>query len=295
MTQDQQQAPVVDAGGNAAQAEAWNGDEGRYWVEHRDRHEAMQRRFTAHLLEAADIPEDGSVLDIGCGCGATTRAAANRAVQGQVLGVDLSGPMLEEARRLAAEEGLKRVRFEQADAQTYPFPGGAFDVVLSRFGVMFFADPQEAFANIARSLRPGGRLAFLCWRSVGENEFLTVPFGAIARHVPLPDLGGPEDPGPFSLADPDRIRQLLGGAGFRAITARPVSEPMWIGADVDDVVTYQLGTPMARSMLASVADEETNQKMVEAVDALREALARHQGPDGIELGGAAWLVTAERE
>lgn len=295
MTQDQRQARGTDAGVNAAQAEAWNGDEGRYWVKHRERHEAMQRRFTPRLLKAADIPEDGRVLDIGCGCGATTRAAAKRAVNGQVLGVDLSGPMLDEARRLATEEGLTRSRFEQADAQECLFPDGAFDVVLSRFGMMFFADPQEAFANIARTLRPAGRLAFLCWRSVGENEFLVVPFGAIAQHVPLPDLGGPEDPGPFSLADPDRIRQLLGGAGFGAITVEPVSEPMWIGADVDDVVTYQLGTPMARSMLASVVDDETSQKAVAAVDALRDALAGHQGPDGIELGGAAWLVTAVRE
>lgn len=156
---------------------------------------------------------------------------------------------------------------------------------------MFFADPHEAFANIARALRPGGRLAFLCWRTVAENEFLAVPFGAIAQLAPLPDLGEPDDPGPFSLADPDRVRGLLGGAGFGAIAVEPVSEPMWIGADVDDTVSYQLGTPMARSMLASVTDGESRR---EAEEALRKALAPHQGPDGVELGGAAWLVTAER-
>lgn len=160
---------------------------------------------------------------------------------------------------------------------------------------MFFADPRAAFGNIARALRPGGRLAFLCWRSLGENEFLTVPFGAIARHVPLPDLGGPQDPGPFSLADPDRIRRLLSGAGFGSVTVEPVNERMGVGADVDDVVSYQLGTPMARSMLAAVRDEATNEKAVAAVDELRRVLAGYQGPDGIELGGAAWLVTAERE
>lgn len=294
MARDEQRALVSGAEGNAVQAEAWNGDEGQYWVEHRDRHEAMQRRFTPRLLEAANITRDSRVLDIGCGCGATARAAARQAVDGDVLGVDLSGPMLSEARRLAREEEVEGVRFEQADAQTYPFTDGAFDVVLSRFGVMFFADPQVAFSNIARALRAGGRLAFLCWRSLGENEFLTVPFGAIARHVPLPELGGPEDPGPFSLADPDRIRGLLSGAGFAAITIEPVSEPMVMGTDVDDVMAYQLGTPMARSMLAKVTDEATNQKAAAAMEALREALSPHQGPDGIELDGADWLITAER-
>ncbi|MGW7525915.1 class I SAM-dependent methyltransferase [Streptomyces sp. NPDC054783] len=278
---------------NTEQAEAWNGDEGTYWVKQLERHEAMYRRLTPRLLEAARITGDARVLDIGCGCGGTTRAAARTAVQGTALGVDLSRPMLEAARRLAVGDGLDRVRFEQGDAQIRPFPPAGFDVALSRFGVMFFEDPQAAFVNIARALRPGGRLAFLCWRSVAENEFLAVPFGALAQYVPLPDLGRPGDPGPFSLADPQRVRELLTGAGFGDVRVEPVDEPMWMGADVDDVVAYQLGTPAARSMLAA-ANEAGGETVERALDALRRALAHHQGQGGVELGGAAWLVTAER-
>jgi SAM-dependent methyltransferase len=278
--------------GNTAQAEGWNGEEGLYWVEHRERHERMQRHFTPRLLAAADIAPNSNVLDVGCGCGGTALAAAEQTARGQVLGVDLSGPMLGEARRRASECGYGgRVRFEQADAQVHPFPVGGFEVALSRFGVMFFADPATAFANLARALRPGGRLAFLSWRPVAENAFLAVPFGALAPYLALPDLGGPDAPGPFSLADPARIRKLLTGAGFTGVDVEAVDAPMRIGRDVDDVLDYQIGLPMARTMLAAIEDQATVDR---ALAALREALQPHQRPDGLELGGAAWLVTARR-
>src|SRR6266536_1935588 len=194
---------------NTAQSEAWNGDEGQYFVAQRARHERMGQQHTARLLATAAIGPAEVVLDVGCGCGETTIGAARPARSGRALGVDLSAVMLAEARRLAGREGVRNARFEQADAQVHAFPAAGFDVAISGFGVMFFADPHAAFANIAAALRPGGRLAFLCWQEMTANEWLTVPFAAVAAHVTLPELPAADEPGPFSLADPRRIRAML--------------------------------------------------------------------------------------
>ncbi|MGY5137330.1 class I SAM-dependent methyltransferase [Streptomyces nigrescens] len=284
--------PLPDeiAADNAEQGGAWNGDDGRYWVQHRERQEARYRRLTPHLMAAAGIQADSRVLDIGCGSGGTSLEAARAAAVGAVLGVDVSAPMLAEARKQAADSGLPQVTFERGDAQVHRFEDGAFDIAISRFGVMFFADPEAAFANIARALRPGGQLAFLCWRSVRDNPYLTVPMGAIAPYVQLPELEAPGAPGPFSLVDTDRIEKLLDSAGFDEITISAVDEPMWMGTDPDDVVAYQLGIPASRAMLAEASAEAR----AKTETALRDALAEHQGPDGVTLGSAAWLVTARR-
>lgn len=278
------------AAGNARQAEAWNGPDGEYWTKDREHLEARYRHLTPHLMAAAGLRADSRVLDIGCGTGGTSLAAAGIAVEGAVLGVDLSGPMLGAAREQAAAAGLAQVTFDQADAQVHRLEPGAFDTAISRFGVMFFADPEAAFANIAGALRPGGRLAFLCWRSLVENAYLTVPFAAIGPYVQPPSLGGPGEPGPFSLEDPDRIRTLLDGAGFEAITVDAVDEPLWMGTDLDALMASLLEMPLIRNML----DEAGEEARTEATTALRDAMATHQGPDGVTLGSAAWLVTARR-
>lgn len=278
------------AAGNAGQAEAWNGTDGEYWTKYRERQEARARHLTPHLLAAAGLRADSRVLDIGCGTGGTSLAAARTAVEGAVLGVDLSGQMLGAAREQAAAAGLAQVTFAQADAQVHRFEPGAFDTAISRFGVMFFADPEAAFANIAGALRPGGRLAFLCWRSLAENAYLTVPFAAVGPYVQPPSLGGPGEPGPFSLEDPDRIRTLLDGAGFDAITVDAVDEPLWLGSDLDGVMASLLEMPLIRTML----EEAGEGARAEATTALRDAMAAHQGQDGVTLGSAAWLVTARR-
>lgn len=274
---------------NTAQAEAWNGETGRHWVEFRDRRDAQLRNFSPHLFAAAGISSDAHVLDVGCGCGSTTLQAARQAADGKVLGVDLSGPMLAEARRQAADEGIANVMFEQADAQVHPFAPGAFDVVLSRFGVMFFADPHAAFANIARGLRPGGRLAFMCWQRADANEYFTLPRRAISPYLELPERSGaPGEPGPYSMADPADVRGLLTGAGFDAIEITAVAEPTWIGADVEDAVAYQLSTPTNRAAFGA-ADQHARDL---AAAALHDALLPRATQRGVELGTAAWLVTA---
>ncbi|GAA2313728.1 class I SAM-dependent methyltransferase [Streptomyces caniferus] len=278
------------ATGNARQAEAWDGEEGKYWAEERERYEARYRHLTPHLMAAAGLRAGSRVLDVGCGNGGTSLAAARVATDGSVLGVDLSGQQLSTARQRATAAGLRQVTFEQADAQVHRFGRGAFDVALSRFGVMFFAAPEAAFGNIAHALRPGGRLAFLCWRRLRENAYLTVPAGAIAPYAQPPDLDAPGTPGSFSLADADRIRKLLDGAGFDEISVGPVDEPMWMGADPDDATAHQLGIPDWRAVLAGASGEARGA----ARAALRRAMAEHHGPGGVSLGCAAWLVTGRR-
>lgn len=275
---------------NAGQAEAWNGNDGEHWVSHAARQDRMLSGTTAYLLDAAGVRDGDTVLDIGCGCGDTTLQAALRAGRGSALGVDLSAVMLAEARRRAEREPRASVRFEQADAQVHPFPDAGFDEVISRFGVMFFDDPHAAFANLHRALHPGGRLAFLCWQEPAANEFFRVPLAAAAAHVPLPEHGDPDDPGPFSLARPERIRDLLAAAGFRDLSVEPVTTSMWVGENVSDVMDYFLGLGMVRAMLAAVSPEDG----AAVGRAVSDALTRHQGPDGVRLGGAAWLVSAHR-
>ncbi|MEV5570017.1 methyltransferase domain-containing protein [Spirillospora sp. NPDC052269] len=277
---------------NDEQARAWNGDDGRHWVDERERYERMQGRLTERLAKAAAVQADHAVLDIGCGTGGNTRTAARTASRGRATGVDISATMLTEARRVADAEGLANVTFEEADAQTSPLPEAAFDVVISKFGVMFFEDPDRAFGNIAASLRPGGRLAFLCWQPAADNEFLTLPFGAMAAHVALPEQPvGDDTSGAFSLADPDRVRTLLTGVGLTDVTIEDVREPLWTGRDADDVLAFYTSMPFAQSMLAGVSDERTAETVRAA---LRDALESRQGPEGVELGSAAWLVTARR-
>jgi SAM-dependent methyltransferase len=276
------------SGANAAQAEAWNGDNGLHWVQYIDRREAQLRNFSTHLFAAAKIATDAHVLDVGCGCGGPTMEAARQATNGHALGVDLSASMLAEARRRAAAEEIANVTFQQADAQTHAFDAAAFDVVLSRFGVMFFADPHAAFANLARAVRSGGRLVFLCWQPSEVNEFFTVPRNALAAHVAVPERDAPGEPGPFALADATKVRVLLTAAGFDSPEIADVSERMWVGADVEDAVAYQLTTPSNRAAFADVDPTARDR----AVSALREALRPYATDQGVELGARAWLVTA---
>jgi SAM-dependent methyltransferase len=275
---------------NVEQARAWDGDEGDHWVRYQQRYDAMTGPFTEPLLSAGAIEAADRVLDIGCGTGQTTRLAAQRANRGFALGVDLSSAMLDRAHQDAADEGLTNVRFEQADAQVHAFPPEAFDVVLSRFGVMFFADPVGAFTNIGRAVRPGGRLAFLCWQDALRNEYIAVPLGAALAHLPVPDIGGPGAPGPFSLADRGRIDEVLTQAGFEQVTTTPLEAQMWLGDDADDAVEFLSGTGLARGLLESVEPAGAQR----ALDAVRDALRRYEAPDGLHLGGAAWLVIAGR-
>lgn len=279
-----------DAAPNAAQAEDWNGDRGRTWAANADRQDRLHAEFGRLVLDAARIGDGDSVLDVGCGAGATTLEAARRAGSGRVLGADLSAVLLAEAARRAERAEVGNVRFERADAQVFPFPAGGFDVALSRFGVMFFDDPPAAWANIARALRPGGRLAFCCWQEAAVNEFFSVPRAAVAPLVPPNAPADPEAPGPFSLASRDRVRKLLDGAGFTGIGVSPVTTTLTIGQDPEDAATFIVTMGPVRALLAH-APAETR---AASARALRDEFASRAAGDGVRLGAAIWLVTARR-
>jgi SAM-dependent methyltransferase len=287
-------APNNNAGPNAAQTEAWNGDQGRYWADNAERQDRLFAEFASLLLGAAGIGDGDAVLDVGCGAGGTTLAAARQAGSGRALGVDLSAVMLAEAARRAERTGTANVRFERADVQVHPFTG-EFDVAMSRFGVMFFDDPAAAWANIASALRPGGRLAFCCWQDASANEFFSVPRGAVAPLVPpLPPVD-PEAPGPLSLANPDRVQSLLGGAGFTGIELRPVTAALRMGDSPRDAADYLTDMGPVRGMLADAPP----QTRTAATGALRDVFASRAAADqalgdGVYLGAAIWVVTARR-
>jgi SAM-dependent methyltransferase len=272
---------------NVEQARAWNSGDGEHWTEHEDRYNAAVEPYDEHLLAAARISPGDDVLDIGCGCGISTRQAARRAAPGHVLGVDLSSRMLDRARQRAGEQGLTNVSFEQADAQVHPFDTRRFDVVISRFGAMFFADPVAAFANIARTMRPGGRLALLAWQPLDRNPWVARIRDDLAagRQLPRPSPG---QPGPFGLADADMVRDLLVAAGFAEPAVAAASEPMRLGSDAEDAFRFVSGMGVARGLLQDLDDATA----AEALRTLRADLVAHQTVNGVVFDSSAWVITA---
>ena len=245
------------------------------------------RAHHEHLRAAYGIRPGDAVVDIGCGTGLTTREAARLAAPGRVVGVDVSERMLERARELAAAEGLDNVRYELGDAQVHRFDPAGFDVVISRFGTMFFSDPAAAFANIAAALRPEARLVFLVWQRREDNEWLQ------AFDAALGDAAQPPAPGmdPCSLGDAESTARMLEDAGFEDIAFEDVHEPVLYGHDSDAALAIVRGFQDTKTALASMSDEEA----ARAVERLRRTLAEHYGDDrGIALDSRSWLITARR-
>ncbi len=235
---------------------------------------------------AALAPRPGErVLDIGCGGGETAVDLA-RAVgpDGAVLGVDRSAAVLAYARRTA--QSCRNVRFVEADAQVFPFEPAAFDAAFSRFGVMFFDDPVAAFRNIRRALRPAGRLAFVCWRALEDNPLDAVPLRAATPHLPPQPEPDPLAPGPFAFADPDRVRGVLAAAGFQGIAITACDQPVGSG-DLEAMLAVCTRVGALGKIL-----RENPALRDAALPAVRSALARHDGPDGVRLTAATWVVAA---
>ncbi|MCX4548229.1 class I SAM-dependent methyltransferase [Streptomyces sp. NBC_01267] len=275
---------------NTEQAQAWNGQEGSHWARNQDRWNAVNEGFDEPLLDAAGITGDHRVLDLGCGSGQTTRLAALRVPRGHALGLDLSGPMLAEARARAELEGITNASFVQGDTQVHPFEEGSFDAAVSRYGVMFFADPEAAFGNVGRALRPGGRLTFVCPADAALNGWVTA-MASLRDILPTGDFGRPGLPGMFSLAAPDRIRAVLAAAGFTDVRINQAQAYGVWGHGAGDAAEFLLGTGPGRHLMEQ-ADAATRSR---ARRALTDHLRAQEAADGtVRLISTSWLVSADR-
>jgi SAM-dependent methyltransferase len=277
---------------NEEQRESWNGASGAEWTQRERQFDAMLEPWIPVLTDAAAITAGEDVLDVGCGCGATTLEAARRCgPSGAAVGVDLSVPMIDRARRRAEAAGLANARFEVGDCQVDDLAARTYDVAISRFGVMFFDDPVAAFANVGKAMAPGGRLAVLTWASMPLQGWLTVPATAALQHVPLPDLGQDGGPGMFSLAERERIAAVLEASGWVDVAVRPHERRVRVagGGSLDEAVDFLQATGAGRALLAGAPDEGAAKRAIEAV---RSALADHLTPRGVELAGTALAVTA---
>ena len=270
-------------------SENWPREATELYLREGDRIEAINGPFGAVMLDAARLQPAERVLDVGCGCGITTiDAARNGTHGGSAVGIDIARPLIDVARRRAAAAGVDNVEFVEGDAQVHPFPEADFDVVISRFGIMFFADPEAAFANLARATRPGGRLVVVCPADPLQSEWIAIAFAAAARHVGLPDLGPPGAPGTFAFANSERLEQTIRAAGYHDITLEAVTRPVRLGDDADDVTRFITSLPEATKLFAGKPKEH----VAAAIDALRDSLAPHARSSGVIMHETAWLALA---
>jgi SAM-dependent methyltransferase len=281
---------LPSTGPNAEQIHYWNRQLGPKWVALAPLLDGQNAPPGLIAIDRARIARGESILDVGCGCGETALQLAERVgPTGSVTGIDVAAVMLESARRRAA--GFENVRFLNADAQTAPLPAARFDLVYSRFGMTFFADPEAAFANLRASLKPGGRLVFVCWQELARNPWLLVPSQAAAAHVPMPAPSPPDEPGPFSFSDPARVRQILAGAGFAEIAVDPLQYGLTVGGGVslDQAVGLMLEIgPTGAALRASREVRST------VAGALRGALAPLETEGGVRMDAAVWIATASK-
>ena len=274
---------------NADQIAYWNGAGGQRWADRQAVQDILLQPVADILIDRARVKAGMRILDVGCGSGATTFAFAQATgASGHVMGIDISAPMLARAREVMPAGAP--IEFALADATVYPFAPDSFDLLASRFGVMFFADPALSFANMRKAMRQSGRLTFVCWREPRENPFFMAPLQAVYRHVPKMPQVGPEDPGPFSFASELRVKRVLGAAGFSEIAMEPcdLKLDIAIGRGLDAAVqgALQIG-PAARALTDQPPDI-----VAAATQSVREALTASLKGESVPLDAAIWIVTA---
>ena len=274
---------------NADQIAYWNGPGGQHWTERQASQDILLAPVSEILINRAGAKPGDRILDVGCGCGATSIALAQQvAPQGFALGIDISAPMLARARQLAPKH--LPLDFVLADATIYPFDPQSFDVLVSRFGVMFFAEPAVSFANLRRGLRPEGRVVFVCWREPKRNPWMMTPLQAVYRHVPKLPQVGPEDPGPFAFSSEERVHRILNQAGFSRLAMEPhdLSLDVAIGRGLDGAVegALQIG-PASRAL-----QDHPPEVREAARNSIREVLAPFVRGQAVPLPASIWIVTA---
>jgi ubiquinone/menaquinone biosynthesis C-methylase UbiE len=273
---------------NADQIAYWNSAVADRWARRQADIDAMMAPFTEALLGAADLGPEGPwrILDVGCGSGETTLLAAE--IGHELTGLDVSTSLLDLAKARAKKAGLS-VDFFLGDASRL-FIDPPFDLIMSRFGVMFFDDPPKAFANLAKMTKHRGRIVFVCWRAPTQNQWVTLPMSALEGLVEAGGAKQAEGPGPFAFADSDKVRALLAGAGFGSIKITPFDGEMTMGGakGIQDAAAYLAEIGPAARAIADLPKE----KRPEVVRRLEAAITPHMRGDALVLKGGVWVVEA---
>lgn len=275
---------------NADQIAYWNGPGGQRWSDRQAAQDLLLAPVSEILIDLIAAKPGEHVLDVGCGCGGLSIGLAGQvAPDGSVLGIDISAPMLVRAREAAPADAP--LAFVLADATVHPFEPASFDLLVSRFGVMFFADPAASFTNLRSALKPSGRVVFACWREPKQNPWMMAPLQAVYRHVPKLPPQEPDDPGPFAFASEERVTRILREAGFKDVVLEPreLSLDIAIGKGIDAAVQSALEIgPASRALEGRPPDVREV-----ARQSVREMLTPYQRGDHVALPGAVWLVTAK--
>lgn len=281
---------ATTTGANSEQVAFWNNVGGPQWVRFQALLDRQLDDIGHMVMDAARLEAGQAALDVGCGCGSTTLELARRVGPGgSATGIDISRPMLELARERAKAQGLSNVTFTEADAQTHAFRP-EFDVLYSRFGVMFFDDPVRAFTNLHRGLRSGARLAFACWQAVHRNPWMAVPMMAAMKHVSIELPSSPDAPGPFAFADSARVERILREAGYSGVTVEGHDVGIVLGGGSDLGDTARL--VMKLGPLGRVLGDAAPEVRADVEREVRDAIAGYVTADGVKMLGAIWLVTA---
>ena len=272
---------------NSDQTAYWNAAAGETWASLQERLDRQIDPLGRRAMAALRPKAGEAILDVGCGCGQTSLELAEKVgASGRVLGVDVSRPMLAVARERAAASAVPQTEFLEADAQTYAFPAAHFDAAFSRFGVMFFGEPSVAFANIRSALRGGGRLAFVCWRGLAENDWMRIPLAAGLQHLAAPPSPDPLAPGPFAFSDSAHVTAILSAAGFEDIVIEAHDQKIGTG-DLDETVATALKVGPLGALL-----RETPERRDAIAATLRDALRPYLTPQGVMMNSATWIVRA---
>jgi len=275
---------------NDDMVEFWNGVGGRKWVSYQNRLDQSLLDYGRAAMLSAEIMSGHYVLDVGCGCGDTSLDIAGIVGQtGQVTGVDVSELILQQAKMRIKNASSPNVEFACRDAEYFNFEKQKYDVVYSRFGVMFFSDPTAAFTNLGNALKPGGRLAFICWQSVSANQWVSLPLEVASKYAPAPPPPG-DEPGPFSFADKGRLTNIIECAGFCSVSIQEFTSNFILGETAEDAAKF-VSTVGPASYLRDDPDIEEKMKGY-FLNELSQTLRMYKTSEGIELAASTWLVSA---